>query len=108
MKNQTVEKGKIIAIISYLPFVGFIIALLMNISSKNSFASFHIRQALGLGIFAFLNKYVIGKILGENLGMGILIFLAILWIIGLIGAIKGEEKSTPLLGGLFQEWFKGI
>jgi hypothetical protein len=38
------------------------------------------------------------------LGIGVLI----LWIIGLIGAIKGEEKPVPLLGEQFQEWFRNI
>ena len=36
------------------------------------------------------------------------IALLILWVIGLIGAIQGEEKKVPLLGDMFQDWFKGI
>ncbi len=36
------------------------------------------------------------------------IFIFVLWIIGFIGAIQGEEKKVPLLGDLFQDWFKGI
>jgi len=38
------------------------------------------------------------------LGIGVFI----LWIIGLIGAIQGEEKKVPLLGDQFQEWFRNI
>ena len=38
----------------------------------------------------------------------IAIGLFILLIIGLIGAIQGEEKKIPLFGDIFQDWFKGI
>ena len=43
-------------------------------------------------------------IAGKVVGVGLLI----LWIIGFIGAIQGEEKRVPLLGVQFQDWFKGI
>ncbi len=48
MNNQTVNEGKTIAIISYLTFIGTIIAFIMNQNKQNSFASFHIRQTVGL------------------------------------------------------------
>ena len=108
MKNQTVEEGKTTAIISYITFIGTFIAYLMNNSKKNSFASFHIRQMIGLAIFGFINQYVIAKILGGTTGMIIAVLLFVLWVIGFIGAIKGEEKRVPVLGDLFQEWFKSI
>ena len=48
MVNNTVEQGKNIAVISYLTIFGTIIAYFLNGDKKNEFASFHIRQALGL------------------------------------------------------------
>ncbi|MGB1450928.1 MAG: hypothetical protein ACPG7E_04370, partial [Marinirhabdus sp.] len=48
MEDNTVTEGKTIAIISYITFIGLIIAFVMNNEKKNSFASFHIRQSLGL------------------------------------------------------------
>lgn len=48
--NTTIEEGKSIAITSYILIVGVLIAMSMNSENKNSFASFHIRQALGLSI----------------------------------------------------------
>jgi len=108
MNNQTVDEGKTIAIISYLTFIGTIIAFIMNQNKQNTFASFHIRQAIGLILFGFilniLQMYLDLFWIGRVLWLG----LVILWLIGFIGAIQGEEKKIPLLGDQFQEWFKNI
>ena len=107
MENQTVKEGKSIAIISYIWWIGLIIAFIMNNSKKNTFASFHIRQMIGLLLLnvavSLVYKYV-GSTAGMLLGLGTFV----LWVIGLIGAFQGEEKRVPLLGDLFQDWFKGI
>ncbi len=108
MKNQTVQEGKTIAIISYITFIGTIVAYFMNNNKKNSFASFHIRQAIGLAIFSLVNTFIIGRYIGYSvtgiIGLAIFVFS----IIGLIGAAQGEEKKLPLVGDLFQDWFKNI
>ena len=46
--NNSIEEGKPIAITSYILIIGVLIAMSMNSENKNTFASFHIRQALGL------------------------------------------------------------
>ena len=107
MENETVNEGKTIAIISYITFVGTIIAYFMNNSKKNTFASFHIRQMIGLALLGLINQYTVTKING-TLGLVVAIGLFVLWIIGIIGAVKGEEKSVPVVGDQFQEWFKNI
>jgi uncharacterized membrane protein len=95
------DEGKTIAIISYITWIGWIIALIMNMEKKNDFARFHIRQTLLIFIGSILAWIpFIGWIWG--------IFLFVLWIIGLIAAINGEKKEVPVLGHLAQEWFKGI
>ena len=104
--NNTVNEGKTIAIISYIIFIGTIIAYFMN-SKKNPFASFHIRQMIGLSIFSLLNSLVIARF--SNWASAIIaLFLFVLWVIGLIGAIQGEEKKIPIFGDMFQDWFKGV
>lgn len=46
---NTIIKGKQTAIISYLTLVGSVIAIFMNQDeNRSNFASFHIRQALGI------------------------------------------------------------
>ena len=107
MENQTVNEGKTMAIISYFWWIGLIIAFIMNNSKKNTFASFHIRQMLGLlllNVAVSLSYKFLGSSIGMILGLGTFV----LWVIGLIGAFQVEEKRIPLLGDMFQDWFKSI
>lgn len=96
------------AIISYITIIGTVIAFVMNQNRHNYFASFHIRQALGIFLTGlvvnFLQRYIDFDWVDLALSVGVFI----LWIIGLIGAIQGEEKRVPLLGDQFQEWFRNI
>lgn len=107
MENQTVKEGKSMAIISYFWWIGLIIAFIMNNTKKNTFASFHIRQMIGL-LLLNVGVSIIYKYAGESIGMVLGLGTFVLWVIGLIGAFQGEEKRVPLLGDLFQDWFKGI
>ncbi|NLP57001.1 DUF4870 domain-containing protein [Lutibacter sp. B1] len=107
MENQTVKEGKTTAIISYITWIGTLIAFIMNNSKRNSFASFHIRQMLGILVLSIVAS-LIGRYINGFLGWltGVLTF--VLWIVGFIGALQGEEKRVPFLGDQFQDWFKGI
>jgi len=107
MEQNTIEEGKTTAIISYITLIGLIIAFIMNNDKKNPFASFHIRQALGLGIFLLLDGLIIAGI-SHILYLIIFLGIFVLWLIGLIGAAQGQTKKVPLLGDYFQDWFKGI
>jgi hypothetical protein len=49
--NNTIEKGKT-AITSYILGIGVFIAMSMNSEDKNTFASFHIRQGLGITLIS--------------------------------------------------------
>ncbi len=108
MESSNIKDGKTIAIISYITVIGTIIAIIMNYNKKNSFASFHIRQAIGIYLLLFLVNLLTGyNSLGwidRILGIGVFVLL----IMGILGAIQGEEKKIPLLGDQFQEWFKNI
>lgn len=108
MENQTVNEGKTIAIISYITILGTIIAFFMNNNKKNSFASFHIRQMIDIFLLSMINKYVIYAFIGATFGHAFLALLVILWFIGFLGAVKGEEKLLPVVGEHFQNWFQGI
>lgn len=110
MSNGTAggKDPKTISIISYITIIGWIIALVMN-NPKQSLASFHIRQMAGILIFGIalsLLNYVpmMGGLL-RSIG-GILVF--IMWILGFISAIQGEEKPIPIIGEYFQDWFKSL
>jgi uncharacterized membrane protein len=62
---------------------------------------------VGLSLFSFLSGFLF-KFIGPFGYALIGMFLFILWVIGFVGAIQGQEKKIPLFGDLFQDWFKGI
>lgn len=107
--TEEVEEGKNMATIAYITLIGLIIAFVQNNEKKNTFAFFHTRQSLGLCVTG-LTLGVIGMIpiLGwivYILGIFVLIYM---WIMGLMNAINGKEKTIPFLGNKYEEWFKGI
>ena len=107
MQNNTVKEGKTMAIISYLWWLGFIIAFITNSTKKNSFVSFHIRQSIGLLLMNLVTGLAY-KYVGNTAGFILLAGTFVLWGIALISAFNGEEKEVPVLGDKFQEWFKSI
>lgn len=101
MSSGTIKEGKIMAIISYLFLIGLVIALIMNSNKKNAFASFHIRQSIGL----WITGLVLGVIPIVNF-LGIVVFVFV--IIGLVNAIQGDAKPVPFVGKYYQEWFSSL
>ena len=106
------KEGKTIAIISYITLIGFIIALIMNNKEKNDFASYHLRQSLGIYALYFLvsvGLYVLSSLMDFPFLSTILYLgLFVLWILGILAAVQGEKKPVPLFGEKFQDWFKNI
>ena len=106
--DNKIEEGKTAAITSYILIVGVLIALSMNSDVKSSFASFHIRQALGLSVTFISLGLIISNFNSLMISATMWIFVSILWTYGIFSAIKGETKPLPLLGELFQKTFKNI
>lgn len=101
--------AKTVAVIAYLTIIGLVIAFVMNNDKKDAFATYHIKQSLGLTIFSF-GLFIIGMlpILGWIISFLGSIFLLVLWIMGLINAINNKKEPVPLLGVYFEDWFKNI
>lgn len=93
--------GKTKAIVAHITLIGWIIALVLNSQEKDEYASFYIRQMLGLII---LNLVWIIPILGWIVGLAVLV----LWVMSIIGAASGEQKLLPVVGQYFQDWFKAL
>lgn len=108
--------GKSIAIISYITIIGWIVAYVMHGNNKSQLGAFHIRQSLFLMLCGFTTAiaqmlFVFIPFLGWIISIllyFVLLGLFVLWIIGLIAAINGEEKPVPFLGAKAQELLKGI
>ncbi|NQT77772.1 MAG: hypothetical protein HQ565_08660 [Bacteroidetes bacterium] len=100
---------QLIAIVSYLTFIGWIIAFVLYQNDKSELAIFHIRQTLGiylLGIVGML--FLCIPLIGWILSILLPIFIFVLWIIGLVNAAQGETKPVPLVGEFIQDLFKSI
>lgn len=108
MENQTVNDGKTYAIISHLWIIGLVIAFILNNNKKNSFASFYIRQMIGINLLIIINKWLVYDLIGSFVGWAIGVIIFILWLISIMGTIQGEKKEVPVIGGHFQDWFKNI
>lgn len=108
MTEETIKEGKAIAITSYILIVGVLIALSMNSENKNKFASFHIRQGLGLTITFIILGVSISSFESIFVALPMWLFISILTMYGIFTAAKGETTPLPLLGNLFQKWFKSI
>ena len=94
--------GKTKAIVAHIYWIGWVIALILNSNEKDEPTSFYLRQLLGLFLFSVIITFIpVIKIFGW-------IITLVFWIISLVGAIKGDTKEIPLVGKLFQDWFKGI
>lgn len=106
---ENIEKSKNTAIVAYLTLIGSVIAIFMNQDENRSdFASFHIRQALGLFLSFFLLGYFVGNIDSWTATSAFYIFYFILWIYGFTGALQGQKRLLPLVGAFFQNTFKTL
>ena len=96
------DQAKVVAILSYITLVGWIIALILNMNKKTDLGSFHLRQALLLVIAWIIFWWI--PVIGWLLNIVILVFA----IMGLVYAIQGQKKEIPLIGSLAQKWFKSL
>lgn len=109
MEKQDIAKGKTTAIIAYLTIIGTIIAIFMNQDdNKSNFASFHIRQGLGISLTYFLLGYIVGNFDNWTISIAFWLAITILWVYGFLGCINNQERVVPLIGQYFQTFFKSL
>lgn len=106
--NEVVEKGKTKAIIAYFTLIGTLIAWSMNSETKNEFASFHIRQNLGLNALWLLFAILISGFDSWFITLPFYLIFVSLWGFGITGAFQGKLSYIPFFGNYFQKWFKKI
>lgn len=99
------SNAQLIAIISYLSFIGWVIAFVLYQNDKSELAIYHLRQSLGLNLIG-----VVGWIIFiiPIIGWLVAILYFVLWLMGLIYAAQGEIKPVPIVGEFFQNLFKTI
>jgi uncharacterized membrane protein len=109
VEEPAVKEKNTTAIIAYLTFIGLIIAFVMNNEKKEPFASYHIRQSLGLVLTSLVLSFInVIPVLGWIISLLGFLLLIYMWIVGLINAIKSKELPVPFLGKQYAEWFKSL
>lgn len=103
--TATQENGKTVAIVAHLTFIGWIVALIINNQNKSEFGSFYLRQMLGLIILDVIGAFTVWLFF---IGLLIIIFAVVMWIISFINAINNKATPVPVVGATFQKWFSGI
>lgn len=101
-----VNEDKTVAIVSYLTFIGFIVAVVLHGQKKTRLGAFHLRQSLGI-MLTFIAGSVIAiiPILGWLVWFVVMIGGFVLWVFGLINAASGKLQPVPVLGKHFEKWF---
>ena len=95
------------SIVAHLTLVGWIIALVMNQSDKGPNTSFYLRQMLGITVLGLVG-WLLGMTPVPFLSLAFSILVLILWILSLVSALSGQQKPLPVVGEMFQQWFKSI
>ncbi|MCM1495185.1 MAG: hypothetical protein NC089_05235 [Bacteroides sp.] len=87
---------KTTGIVAYLTWVGLLVAYL---AGDKEGAKFHINQALVVFLFMLAGTVImIIPFVGWILGGLWDVFMLVCWVMGLIAAVKEEEKEVPLIG----------
>lgn len=106
MEQQPYSQNvQLISIVSYLSFIGWIVAFIIYQNDKSEQAIFHLRQSLGILITLMIGAFVFWI---PIIGWLFAIFMFVLWIMGLIYAAQGEQRMVPVLGEFYQNLFRGI
>jgi len=88
--------SKVTGIVGYIGWIGWIIAFL---AGDKEGAKFHLNQSLVLNLLALAGGVVsIIPILGAIVASVVSIAVFVFWIMGIVSAIKEEEKELPLIG----------
>lgn len=110
MTAQDIEKGRNHAIISYITIIGVIIAYYLNNEegNKSTFASFHIRQSLGLWLTFFALGYMVGVFDSWLISSSFYLFFTVLFVFGFINALTKKAQPIPLVGAFYQRIFSNL
>ncbi len=120
-ENKEQLQDATVGIVAYITLIGFIIAIVLNgnkSGDEKKFGAHHLRQALGLIIFA-VGGYIVLMILSAiliaiswKLLTVISIFSLLLWlsilglmIVGIINASNKTTKELPVIGSMVNKMF---
>lgn len=113
--GDLLEGDKLIAVLSYITFLGFIIALILNAKKtgdERRFNAYHLRQGLGLVVleiilytgFSIIETVLLAISMSifyfavSGLKIAISIVVLIYMFIGVMNTLNGIRKPLPFIG----------
>lgn len=90
------EMARIIAVLSYFTFVGWLIALLIYGQNKSVFARYHLRQSLGILITFCLLSLI------PLVGWLLTVLVVVAWCYGVFSALTLHKYRLPYCGDFYQ------
>lgn len=104
--------NKTLSIVSYITFIGWLIAYFSGKDTANSLLKYHLKQSLGLLILSFCFGVAINIVTMIVPSLAFLGFISlgflVLIIIGIINAANEVEKPLPIIGKMFENKFSFI
>lgn len=99
MKNDEVNKGRLLAFLSYF---GILSVLPFLIQPKNKYAVSHGRQGLCIFTWLVIASFLsIMPFLGHFIFLFSVVFCFIFMVVGILNALAGRMWTVPLFGKFF-------
>jgi uncharacterized membrane protein len=121
LERPVIERG-LTAIIGYISWVGFLIAMVGG-DRKDSYAKSHLNQALWINLittaafilnmiaaslsdaglyyyFGGISPATVAGVILALIALAAAIFALVCWILGIISACRGNNKPLPLIGNI--------
>ena len=107
---EDVEKGKLLAVLSYVIAPLWIVPLIQR---DNAFSLFHAKQAMILNIIGLAVYVLIMAISIVTCGIGSIIGFAGValmypWIMGVVASANGKYEQMPWFGSLADKYLSGM
>lgn len=96
--------GKNKAIITYITFVGLLIAMSMNSNEKHPFATAHIKNMFGI-VLLWICAIAFDKYINLLLGQLFYWTSIVLLIYSMFRAMTNKKPGIPYLSDWFDKWF---
>ncbi len=110
-KNLAIA-GYACSLLLYIHLLFFVAAfgavLIRNRDIGSSFSTFHLRQMFGIGAIAVLLSIFERVIPHAWIALGLISFMVLLALLGLLSAARNQQTELPYIGSYFQQWFKFI
>ena len=88
------------AVVAYLSWIGWIIAIVMR-DPTDPFAAHHMNQALVLNIVSLLAGVLnILPLIGNLASMIVSVAMLVLWVMGIYRAATWDDRPLPIIGDI--------